>query len=289
MRLVTCFDLSRRCRSRFGVSASHTARNSERSLIRCAPQSAWISVHGHAPHLLALRLEEVLGTGASRSATRRSPRASTGPSAAGCAPTRTTATHRDAPRPSPRFAQRVHRHDRVVVELAAVVDAAQARPAQEVVGAEDLEPQVLDRLHLREEAVAADVEAPAVALGGAADPADDGVGLEHRRRDAPLRQHVRGSEPGRTGADHDDGGGRRCVRVVGGPGVVGRVHTVRFSWLRCRRRRRRAAKHTRPRPDGDGLGYCHHAVHRLRPRCAVNAGWRSGERGGSPEHGHDDA
>src|SRR4029450_208090 len=63
----------------------------------------------------------------------------------------------------PEVAERVHRRDRVVVELAAVVDAAETRTAQEVVGAEDLEPKILDRLHLGEEAVAADVEAPAVA------------------------------------------------------------------------------------------------------------------------------
>ena len=39
MRLVTIFDLSRLAR-RFGVSASLIAWNSDRSLMRCAPQSA---------------------------------------------------------------------------------------------------------------------------------------------------------------------------------------------------------------------------------------------------------
>ena len=45
--------------------------------------------------------------------------------------------------------------------------------------------------HLGEEAVAADVEAPAVALDGAADAADDVVGLEHRGRLALLGEHGR--------------------------------------------------------------------------------------------------
>ena len=46
---------------------------------------------------------------------------------------------------------------------------------------------VLDLLHLGEEAVAADVEAPAVALDGAADAADHVVGLEHLDRHAVPR------------------------------------------------------------------------------------------------------
>src|SRR5690348_13465444 len=46
MRLVTCFVFDVRERTHFGFSASHAARNNERFLMRCAPQSAWISVHG---------------------------------------------------------------------------------------------------------------------------------------------------------------------------------------------------------------------------------------------------
>src|SRR5216684_868532 len=46
MRLVTCFVFAAFRRIRFGLSASHTARNSDRFLIRWAPQSAWISVQG---------------------------------------------------------------------------------------------------------------------------------------------------------------------------------------------------------------------------------------------------
>ena len=187
--------------------------------MRCAPQSAWISVHGHAPHLLALGLEEVRGRAASRSARRRSPRASTCPSAGGSAPRGTRATQRTASI-GPRFRSAFIGDDRVVVELAAVVDAAQARAAEEVVRAEDLEPEVVDRLHLGEEAVAADVEAPAVALRGAADAADDGVGLEDGRRHPALGEHVRRGEPGGPGADDDDlvlravmGSYGRCARI----------------------------------------------------------------------------
>ena len=88
------------------------------------------------------------------------------------------------PRQMPRFLQRVRRLQRVVVVLALVVDAAHAGPQHEVLVGQDLVPEGLDLLHLGEEAVAADVEAPAVALDGAADAADHRVGLEDRRRDA---------------------------------------------------------------------------------------------------------
>ncbi len=137
--------------------------------------------------------------------------------------------------------QRVQRLDRVVVELAAVVDVAHPRAAQEVVGPEDLEPQVVDRLHLGEEPVATDVEAPAVAHRGTADPADDLLGLEHLRSDAPLRQHVGRGEAGRSGSDDDD-----VVIGAGGLGTGGlgarhwfahwRILQV-GAWMRRRARR----------------------------------------------------
>src|SRR5215471_19192592 len=53
MRLVICLPLLRRCFTDFGVSASTTARQIERFLMRCAPQSAWISVQG-TPHTFSL-------------------------------------------------------------------------------------------------------------------------------------------------------------------------------------------------------------------------------------------
>ena len=76
-------------------------------------------------------------------------------------------------------------------------------------------PERLDLLDLGEEAVAADVEAPAVALDGAADAADDGVGLEDRRRDAVAGGELVGrGQAGRPGADDDDVRGR--AGAVGG-------------------------------------------------------------------------
>ena len=75
---------------------------------------------------------------------------------------------------------------------------------QEVLVGEDLVPEVLDRLDLGEEAVAADVEAPAVALDGAGDAADHVVGLEDRGGDAVLVELEGGGEPGRAGADDHD-------------------------------------------------------------------------------------
>ena len=94
--------------------------------------------------------------------------------------------------------------ERVVEVLAVVVDAALAGPHQEVLVGEDLVPEVLDRLHLGEEAVAADVEAPPVALDGAADAADHVVGLEDGGGDAELVELEGGGEAGGTGADDDD-------------------------------------------------------------------------------------
>jgi hypothetical protein len=81
---------------------------------------------------------------------------------------------------------------------------AQARALEELVVLQDLVPEVLDRLHLGEEPVAADVEAPPVPLDGAADAPHHVVALEHRRHDARLRELVRGREAGGPGADDDD-------------------------------------------------------------------------------------
>ena len=102
------------------------------------------------------------------------------------------------------IAQRLEGAQRIGVEFAAVVDARQARPLDEVVG-QDLLPQVDDFLRLREEAVPADVEHEAVVLDGAADAADiDRVLLDHDDRRVFLGQAVGGGEAGRPGADHED-------------------------------------------------------------------------------------
>ena len=101
-------------------------------------------------------------------------------------------------------AQGAERAQRVVVEPPAVQDPAAARPHQEVVAGQHLVPEPADARHLGEEAVAADVEAPAVALDRPADPADDPVGLEHRGGDVVAGELARRGEARRTRADDDD-------------------------------------------------------------------------------------
>ena len=81
-------------------------------------------------------------------------------------------------------------------------------------------PQVLDGRDLGEEAVAADVEAPALGLGGAADAADHRVGLEHGGDHVGLGQLVGGGEARRARTDDDDprcGGGIGRERAGVGP------------------------------------------------------------------------
>ena len=82
-------------------------------------------------------------------------------------------------------------------------------------------PEVVDPLHLGEEAVAADVEAPAVALHRAADAAHDVVGLEHGGGDAGLGELLRGRETGRPGTDDDDAARPRRPGAVRGGGGAG--------------------------------------------------------------------
>ena len=102
-------------------------------------------------------------------------------------------------------AQAFHGSQRIVVELAVVVDAAHAGPHQEILVGQDLVPERLDFGHLGEEAVAADVEAPAVALDGPADPPDHVVGFQDGGvDDAEAGELVRRCEPCRPGTDDDD-------------------------------------------------------------------------------------
>ena len=102
--------------------------------------------------------------------------------------------------------QRLEGAQRIRVVLAAVVDARQARPRDEIVG-QDLLPQVDDFLRLREEAMPADVEHEAVVFDRAADAAHvHRVLLDHDDRGVLLGEAVGGGEAGRPCADHEDVG-----------------------------------------------------------------------------------
>ena len=90
-----------------------------------------------------------------------------------------------------------------------------------LVARQQVVPQLLDLGHLGEEAVPADVEAPAVAHDGPADPADDVVALDDDRRDATLGEPEGCGEPGGAGADDHD------IRRMGVRGVHGTVFTPR--------------------------------------------------------------
>ncbi len=137
---------------------------------------------GDSPYLLVVGLEEVL---VQAPAEPRRDESLEGVAVLGLAHAHPE-VRRDAARRfhRPEIAQRVHRDERVVVELALVEDAALAGPAEEVLRAEDLPPQIVDGVHLGEEAVATEVETPPVTLDGPTDTADDVVGFEdrHRRR-----------------------------------------------------------------------------------------------------------
>ena len=113
-------------------------------------------------------------------------------------------------------AERLHGPQRVVVELAPVVHAARARALHEVLVGEDLVPQRLHLGDLREEPMAADVEAPSVTDDGLADATDHVGALEHGARVAGLAELVGSGEAGGSGADDDD-----ASRVVRGGVVVG--------------------------------------------------------------------
>ena len=158
----------------------------------------------HPPHLLGVRLEEDAVQAPAEA--RRRP-----PLERGLVPGWTEArpeVREEAARrlDETQSLERVEGAQRIVEHGAAVVDAAHPRSQQEVLLAEDVQPQPLDRRHLGEEAVAADVEAPAVTLDGAGDAADHVVGLQRRRRDGAAAQGVGGGEPGGPGADDDDVG-----------------------------------------------------------------------------------
>ena len=111
--------------------------------MRCAPQSAEISDAGTPQTFSLYALKKCRYS-------RQPKRAAMKPSSVSLVLRRADAhpeIRRDAPHRFDRaeVAQHVHRDERVVVELALVEDAALARPAQEVLRAEDLPPEVVDR------------------------------------------------------------------------------------------------------------------------------------------------
>ena len=80
------------------------------------------------------------------------------------------------------ISQRLEGLQRIGVELAAIIDARQARPLEEIVG-QDLVPEIDDFLRLREEAMAADIEEKSLVVRRAGDAADiDRVLLQNERR-----------------------------------------------------------------------------------------------------------
>jgi hypothetical protein len=100
-------------------------------------------------------------------------------------------------------------HD--VGEAQRVVDEAPAPEdprepvAHEQLVAEHLLPQRLHLGRLREEAMAAEVEAIAVAHDGARQPADLRVGLEDHDGALVVREHVACRQPSRPAAEHGEG------------------------------------------------------------------------------------
>jgi hypothetical protein len=136
---------------------------------------------------------------------------------------------------------------RVVDELAVVVDAARPGPEQELVVVEDLVPQGLDPVDLGEEPVAPDVEPVAVADDGAADAADRVVGLEDGAGDAGLGELVGGGQAGGAGADdhHPAGGrGRGVTHGLSPPAEASRHGTSAYGGGPAGGRPRRAERQT---------------------------------------------
>jgi hypothetical protein len=89
--------------------------------------------------------------------------------------------------------------ERVREELATEVDPRQPRAGEHLV-TQHLVPQALDWLQLREEPVAAQVEAIAVQLDGLCEPADGSVRLEDRGALSASGEDVRSRQPCGTGS-----------------------------------------------------------------------------------------
>ncbi len=161
---------------------------------------------GHAPDLLGVRLEEDLEQHAAEAVDDPVLEALLG--ADRPHPRLEIAEDHERRSPDPEVPEGVGRLERIVEESLVVVDPAEAVAYDQLV-AEDLLPDPVHFLALREEAVAADVEAVAFILVGAADPADHrGVGLQDHASVPVPGELVSGREPGGASSGDD--------RLVGG-------------------------------------------------------------------------
>ena len=125
---------------------------------------------------------------------------------------------------------------RIVEELLVPVDARHARALEELL-AHDLVPEVVDLLDLGEEAVAAEVEAVAVAHRRLGDAAHLVLGLQHDHRQPLLGKQVAGGQArGPTAEDH-----RRLLAHLGRASSVVAVLLVIPSSSRRGPRARRCA------------------------------------------------
>ncbi len=197
--------------------AALAAEKNDRPLIRCAAHSARISVVGHAPHLLGVGLEEEVEQPLAEAvgdpllevvlpALGLDQRPQVGEAGAGQLD-------------RAELLDDVASVERVVEELAVPEDARHAGAEQELL-AHHLVPEIVDLLGLGEEAVAAEIEAVAVADLGLGQAADLVLGLEHDDRHALAGEQVAGGEPGRASAED------RHRTLAGGGG--GRVDAIEF-------------------------------------------------------------
>src|SRR6266540_783908 len=122
--------------------------------------------------------------------------------------------------PEPESPDHVLGSDRIVEEFTVVVDARESAALQQL-PAQYVFPEPLDRLQLREEAVAAEVEAVTVELDRLRDAADGAVGLEDNTRATAAPENISGRKPGGATAQNRgpdrlavlgrSGGGSRLV------------------------------------------------------------------------------
>ncbi|CAB4882193.1 unannotated protein [freshwater metagenome] len=159
--------------------------------------------------LAARHTPDLLGVGAEEDLVETTAEAAGDPLLEGVLRTSRTQPRRGVAEPTARelrgteLAHELRRRERVVDEAAAVEDPREARTLEQLV-AEDLVPELLDLGGFRVEAVAAEIEPPAVADLGAREAADDVVALKNGDVPAVAREHVRRGEPGRAGAEDDD-------------------------------------------------------------------------------------